>query len=174
MTKPKLTDAVKPTSEKLPETAQPAASAGATGTGGTPEISPAASTEGDEGESEESEEAPEPTEKQAEQPAASQPVTNPALAQYTSAFGETQGCVFFANGVSFADACTQHMASQAATITAQAAEIAALKKTGIDLASKLKGEDEPLATGPQGTKAPATGDAAVSDFAKSVGARLAK
>jgi hypothetical protein len=66
------------------------------------------------------------------------------------------------------------MATQASTITAQATEIAALKKTGTDLAAKLKGEAEPLATGPKADSKPATGDAAVSDFAKSVEARLAK
>jgi hypothetical protein len=96
------------------------------------------------------------------------------LADFRSAFGHEQGSVFFADQVPFVDACVKHMATQASTITAQATEIAALKKTGTDLAAKLKGEAEPLATGPKGDKAPATGDAAVSDFAKSVEARLAK
>lgn len=96
------------------------------------------------------------------------------LADFRSAFGLEQGSVFFADQVPFVDACVKHMTAQAATITAQATEIAALKKTGTELASKLKGEDEPLGTGPKAGKAPATGDAAVSDFAKSVEARLAK
>lgn len=96
------------------------------------------------------------------------------LADFRSAFGHEQGSVFFADQVPFVDACVKHMATQTATITAQAAEIAALKKTGTELAAKLKGEAEPLATGPTGDKTPATGDAAVSDFAKSVEARLTK
>jgi hypothetical protein len=96
------------------------------------------------------------------------------LADFRSAFGLEQGSVFFSDQVPFVDACVKHMATQAATITAQATEIAALKKTGTELAAKLKGEDEPLSTGPKGSTTPATGDAAVSDFAKSVEARLKK
>jgi hypothetical protein len=112
-----------------------------------------------------------------ETPEANTVTTTPGaktLADFRSAFGHEQGSVFFADQVPFVDACVKHMASQAATITAQTAEIAALKKTGTELAAKLKGEAEPLATGPTGDKTPATGDAAVSDFAKSVEARLAK
>jgi hypothetical protein len=173
MTKPKLTDAVKQPSEKLPDPAQASPAASEAGAGVVPAASVASGDKGSEEDSE-GEAEQKPSEEPEEKPEAANPAVNPEAARFIAAFGEAQGCIFLVKGVSYVDACTQHMAAQAATITAQATEIAALKKTGSDLAAKLKGEAEPLATGPKGDKPPATGDAAVSDFAKSVEARLAK
>lgn len=95
-----------------------------------------------------------------------------SLADFRAAFGHEQGSVFFADQVSYVDACTKHMATQAATIASQAKEIAELKKTNTTLASQLKGEDEPLLTGPKGTGTSKGGDA-VSEFAASAEQRLA-
>jgi hypothetical protein len=95
------------------------------------------------------------------------------LADFRSAFGHEQGSVFFADQVPFVDACVKHMTAQAATITAQATEITALKKTGTELAAKLKGEDEPVVTGQHGNGSGSGADP-ISSFAASAEQRMNK
>lgn len=107
--------------------------------------------------------------KTAETKASSEPKS---LADFRSAFGHEQGSIFYADQVSYTDACTTHMATQLATITSQAAEIAELKKTSTAYAAQLKGETEPLLTGPKGSGASQGGDS-VSEFAASAEQRMA-
>lgn len=162
MTKPKLTDAVKQPSEKLPQTAPTPAQQ--TGAGSEQNAAPAKSaTES------ESDDEPEPAAKTETVPAAS---SAPTLSQYTEAFGETQGCVFFAKGVSFSDACVAHIKTQAETIKAQGEEITALKSQVKTFAEKLAGEKEPVELKQDGAAASAADP--IGSFAQAATARMNK
>lgn len=161
MTKPKLTDAVKPnaaqTSDQLPAQTTPAATVAASG-------DPAAAqpAQGDKGGEPSGEAEPAAT------PAASQPAATPAaaaatsdtradsakpeLAAYKAAFGDVQGCVYFAEGTSYVDACTKHIAvlnGQVADLTSKLEEATA---TNAKLAKSVLGSDEPLKTGNESAK----------------------
>lgn len=162
MTKPKLTDAVKPnaaqTSEQLPAQTSSAATVAASG-------DPAAAqpAQGDKGGEPSGEAEPAAT------PAASQPAATesaaaatsdtradsgsgrseiaPNLAAYKAAFGDVQGCVYFAEGISYTDACTKHISvlnGQVADLTSKLEEATA---TNAKLAKSVLGSDEPLKTG---------------------------
>lgn len=180
MVKPKLTDALKPAAASgaaaLPPVDQqstqeaPAAKPAATGNGGD---APRSDTAGEDAPADEAGDAtPADDKKELESKPAEASIGGKTLADYRAAFGHAEGTLYFAEQTSFLDAGTKHMAAQAATNAAQAAKIAELQKTNTTLANQLKGEAEPLATGPQG-KGTSKGVDAVAEFAASAEQRLA-
>jgi hypothetical protein len=163
MTKPKLTDAVKQPSEKLPETAQAPAAAADSGSGGAAGLPPAS----DRGSEDSGDADPEasastgdkPTDPPAPTKAAAESAATPAataadkpLAAYKTAFGDTQGCVYFAEGIAFADACAKHIEVQGKQITDLKASNDTLTAQAATLAKEVLGTAEPLKTGAENAK----------------------
>lgn len=76
----------------------------------------------------------------------------PDLAAYKAAFGDVQGCVYFAEGTSYVDACTKHIGvlnGQVADLTSKLEEANA---TNAKLAKSVLGSDEPVKTGNESAK----------------------
>jgi|GEM_PF-5185701 len=184
MTKPKLTDAVKPTSEATVTTTIAGTSAEVAVTSDTAANPPA----GDKGDKD-SDEPPaasgtasnDPTKPAA--PAQSADAKTDAkadatanapktLADYKAAFGDTQGCVYFAEGLAFSDACVKHMAQQAKEITDLKSEIATLKTQSAALAKEVAGEAEPVKVGNETARSTLGGS--LSQYEAVLEAKIAK
>jgi hypothetical protein len=186
MTKPKLTDAVKQPSEKLPETAQAPAAAADSGTGGAAGLPPAAGKDkgsddsGDDDEPEASAGAagkpndpPAPAKAAAasqEAPAASG--ANKTLAEYKAAFGDVQGCVYFAEGVEFSAACAKHIEAQGKQIADLKAANETLTTQTASLAKEVLGTAEPLKTGSENAKT--GGKSQIDEYASLLESKLEK
>lgn len=186
MTKPKLTDAVKQPSEKLPETAQAPAAAADSGTGGAAGLPPAA------GKDKGSDEPGDDDEPEASAGAAAKPSDPPApakaavtsqeapaasgadkpLAAYKAAFGDVQGCVYFAEGIAFADACSKHIEVQGKQIADLKASNDTLTAQAATLAKEVLGTAEPLKTGAETAKTGAK--SGIDEYASLLESKLTK
>lgn len=151
MTKPKLSDAIKPANAST----APASAAATTAPAGSHSDQPPRPT-GDKGSDDDSDDDDEPDASAsgsntgdgpapaAPAAAATAPAAEKTLADFRSAFGHETGSVFFADGTSFVDACVAHMDTQAKIIAAQAEQLATLQGHAEDLAATAHGREEPL------------------------------
>jgi len=149
MAKPKLTDALKPAATET-ATATKVAAESQTSTEATTPEAPAkvdAAADPDDADDDDSTDT-ESSAKPALPAAEAKP--DRTLAEYREAFGVEQGSVFWADGMSFADACKKHMAAQQEQLVAVTQERDQFKTKATELANELKGEKEPLNTAPAG------------------------
>lgn len=174
MTKPKLSDAVKQPSEKLADNPAAAAAAADSKTGvaaGGAAHPPAGDKGTPDGKNEGDGEDPGPesgasasNDKPPESPAPAKAAAaasdapapaasgNKTLADYKAAFGDVQGCVYFAEGMDFASACAKHIAVQGKQITDLKAANETLTTQVKSLAKEVGGNAEPLKTGSETAK----------------------
>lgn len=169
MTKPKLSDAVKPGANAgdtpAPAAGKPETSAAATDTPKTPQGDKGGDDDSDDdepaasGSGSDTPDGPAPagsaaaaTDSEDSEPAAKN------LEDFRAAFGHEQGSVYYSDQTPFVDACVSHMEAQAKTIDTQATQIATLTGQAKDLASTAHGADEPLALNGEGDDTNATQD----------------
>lgn len=186
MTKPKLTDGVKQPSEKLADpTVAPASAAdsGKGGAAGQPPVGDKGNADSDKGEGEDpaasagkpGDNPPEnPSPAKAEAKPESAPTANvggKTLAEYKTAFGDVQGCVYFAEGMDFTTACAKHMEVQGKQIADLKAANETLTTQAKALAKEVGGNAEPLKTGAENAKGGAK--SSIDEYASLLESKLA-
>lgn len=185
MTKPKLTDAVKQPSATLPETAPTPAAAADTGSGGAASLPPASGKDkggddpGDEG-NDDPESSAGSSDKPTDPPAPARaaaaaepaPAAGKTLAEYKAAFGDVQGCVYFAEGMDFTTAATKHIEVQGKQITDLKSANETLTTQAAALAKEVGGEKDPLKTGNEAAKG--GNKSAIDEYASVLESKLEK
>lgn len=96
------------------------------------------------------------------------PDAEKSLADFRSAFGHSEGSVFFVDNTPFVNACQSTMQSQAATIAEQAKQIAELTALNQTMAQGIHGELDPLQLGGEDETSRATQQDGVGAFAASL------